>query len=359
MLKKLALLLGASIAALLVGECIARILIVNPIANPEQAPNIRNWRVRGLTNDDLLGFSFEPGFEGRMILDGDFDVPFRINDQGLRDDIVYGSKPPGRKRILLIGDSFVFGIGVELSDTLGKQLESRLNRSVEGGSEQAVEAPVDVVAVGCPGYGLDHYVRLIERWVPQVEPDLVVVCVFPGNDIADYDTRESNPRSVVDGFLVHQDRAWSYALRRRSTLAHMVLSSIDRYRAGAGNVSFGKKTPEEDAREFESTLEWVDALCQTQTPDGPPLAVAMLFGKSAIENWKQGKLGSWKRQSDALCARIRAGGATVLDPKQMWIDAPGSAERYFHVIDPHYSVAGNHALAEFIAAEVRGKRLLR
>ena len=64
----------------------------------------------------------------------------RINSRGLRDREYPYAKPAGRKRCLLLGDSYVFGWGVEANETAAKVMEARL-------------AGVEVINGGCPGWG--------------------------------------------------------------------------------------------------------------------------------------------------------------------------------------------------------------
>jgi hypothetical protein len=58
-----------------------------------------------------------------------FDVEYRSNNLGARDDKVYDQTQPSDS-IILIGDSFVEGMGVNLNDTVGKILEKETDRKV-------------------------------------------------------------------------------------------------------------------------------------------------------------------------------------------------------------------------------------
>ena len=57
------------------------------------------------------------------------DVQYRINGQGLRADHDYPQrKPPGTCRIGIFGDSFLFGLEVDIRDSFADRLEKRLQR---------------------------------------------------------------------------------------------------------------------------------------------------------------------------------------------------------------------------------------
>lgn len=96
-------------------------------------------------------------------------IDIKINSLGFRDLEFERQKGPGEYRVLGVGDSFTFGIGVPLEDTWVQVLEGRLGAAREG--------PVQVVNVGFaadsywpPGY---------QEWLLSdgiaLEPDLVIL----------------------------------------------------------------------------------------------------------------------------------------------------------------------------------------
>lgn len=90
--------------------------------------------------------------------------------------------PPVRK-ILLAGDSFVFGSGVSDAGTLDAVLATELARL-------RPETRWHVVNVGFPGLAMASYVRMIAAAARQVRPDRVIVGFNKGNDLDPADTWE-------------------------------------------------------------------------------------------------------------------------------------------------------------------------
>jgi lysophospholipase L1-like esterase len=135
-------------------------------------------------------YGLKPGFRG-MIKNPEYRTAIRINSLGLRGAEV-GSKGPRLTRILVLGDSFVSAFNVDEQETFVAVLENGLRRSGEG--------PIEVVNAGTPGYGTWHEIRTLRALFERIRPDLVVLCVYLGNDLQDNLT----PRSAVvrDGFLV-------------------------------------------------------------------------------------------------------------------------------------------------------------
>jgi lysophospholipase L1-like esterase len=93
-----------------------------------QGPILREWEARwGLPPADLSD-----------------DV---ISSLGFRDDELADPRPPGQKRILVLGDSSVFGSGVVIADTFSSKLEVALN-----GGAVPPPRPVEVINAGVPAY---------------------------------------------------------------------------------------------------------------------------------------------------------------------------------------------------------------
>lgn len=104
----------------------------------------------------------------------DFKYTAHINSIGLRDHEI--PKDRGKTfRVLAIGDSYTYGWGVEIEQTWLKQLEERLRRD-------GVE--VETINAAKPGWGPPDYAKLAERIIPILRPDLVVVGMLEGNDLA-------------------------------------------------------------------------------------------------------------------------------------------------------------------------------
>lgn len=99
------------------------------------------------------------------------------NSIGLRDIDYASPKPPGVKRVLFLGSSFVFGSGVSRDDSIFPELvEHRL-----AGALRAREQEVEVLTGAIPGSLTGDWVDLFARVGPLFQPDVVVV-VFSVRD---------------------------------------------------------------------------------------------------------------------------------------------------------------------------------
>lgn len=100
--------------------------------------------------------------------------PTRIcgNAAGFRDYNYTVEKPSGVFRVVMLGDSFVFGWGVELEDTLPKKLEDILNEGKTSYSYQ-------VLNFGFPGLGTEEEVEMLKLRAVRYDPDMVIILFLP------------------------------------------------------------------------------------------------------------------------------------------------------------------------------------
>ena len=96
---------------------------------------------------------------------------------GFRGAEVAIPKPPGRFRVVVIGDSVTLGWGVADDETFSARLERLLH-------ERFPHRDLDVVNLGVGGYDTRQEVTLLARNVSRLEPDLVLVG-FYSNDVPD------------------------------------------------------------------------------------------------------------------------------------------------------------------------------
>jgi len=120
--------------------------------------------------DEALRFRLAPGF--RATIGG---VDYRVNAHGLRGPAVATPKPAGARRVLLLGDSYAFGLGLTEDAAIPAQLERAL--------AAAGDAAVEVVNGGVPAYQTEQERLLLERVGFALEPDVVVLLYFANDKL--------------------------------------------------------------------------------------------------------------------------------------------------------------------------------
>ena len=117
--------------------------------------------------DSVVHHKFIPLAKSRFKTSS-FNTHYEINSLGLRDKEYPLKKPAGTTRVLMLGDSFTEGIGVEANETFSKVLEGLLNG--EGRTEK-----YEVINAGVGSYSpLPEYLYLKSAGL-KLEPDVVVL----------------------------------------------------------------------------------------------------------------------------------------------------------------------------------------
>jgi len=118
---------------------------------------------------DILHHTFVPKGKGRNYTK-EFRTIYRINSFGIRDREYALNKEEGVFRIIVLGDSFTEGYGVNIEDTFIKKLEWLLNSD-----ETAKDNKYEVLNFGCAGYSpLLEYILLKQKGM-KFDPDLVIL----------------------------------------------------------------------------------------------------------------------------------------------------------------------------------------
>jgi hypothetical protein len=106
----------------------------------------------------------------------EFNATYRINKYGYRGTYPQQiEKPVGRRRVLVCGDSFTLGWGVQEHETF----VHRLNAVCEPQRTEVINAGYHA------GYSPDSYYAYLVREGMTLQPDVVIVAIYTGNDITD------------------------------------------------------------------------------------------------------------------------------------------------------------------------------
>ncbi len=96
------------------------------------------------------------------------------NSEELRDRDFAVPKPPGTYRVLVLGDSFTWGVGLDLEETIPKQLEAAL------GASSATS--VEVINAAVPGMNTVDELEMLKQRGMRYDPDMILL-VYLLNDI--------------------------------------------------------------------------------------------------------------------------------------------------------------------------------
>ena len=119
--------------------------------------------------DDILGWRGIPFKEGDFRTEGS-TTNIKLNSRGFRDRDHDKEKREGKKKILLLGDSFTWGYGVEFADIFFERIREQ-------------NASYEFINTAHSGYGIDQEYLMLDSECPEYEPDAVLL-MFVLNDFA-------------------------------------------------------------------------------------------------------------------------------------------------------------------------------
>jgi lysophospholipase L1-like esterase len=161
-----------------------------------------------LTGADLVVRTAELNFSPLRSRANDDSVLDRVefrtrvvtNALGFRDPRLPGPKPAGTVRVVVLGDSFTQGYGVEEEEAYPRRLERLLNQRRPGTRHE-------VINLGVPGACPLDYDAHLEEVGLAYEPDVVVVGLM-ANDVSDiYSKREYGSRIMSEVLRQVQEEA--------------------------------------------------------------------------------------------------------------------------------------------------------
>lgn len=129
------------------------------------------WKVP----DPTTGWQLLPNSSGRSFNQlYEYDVAVSVNSRGLRAPESVGyEKPDDVYRVMVLGDSFVEAIQVELAQSFPQQLGQLMEKS---------GMRVQVLNAGVGGWGTDQQLLWLKEEGYKYHPDLVLLAVYPRND---------------------------------------------------------------------------------------------------------------------------------------------------------------------------------
>lgn len=150
---------------LLIGSVLLCLFAIEFFLRVWNAPIVRPALLQIHRESPIFGWEHIPNVSGV----GKLGTKIGINSYGFRGTEHQLKKDENVYRIMAVGDSFTFGMAVNLEDTFSKQLETLLNN---GGIKS------EVINCGVIGYVMWQNFEVLRHKVLPFKPDLVILAVF-------------------------------------------------------------------------------------------------------------------------------------------------------------------------------------
>ena len=317
------------------------------------------------TADPPGRYRLSPGYRGRIYNRAEYDNEIRINSHGLRGEEV-DRKTNQTMRLLAIGDSFVFGVGVEDTQTAIALTAKRLTES---------GAPTEALNAGIPAFGVPDAVGWLSRHGVELEPDVVILAIFLGNDLVDASPGREDIL-IVNGLLVPSQssrgiKAW---LHRHSHLFVLLKSLLEqpgllpvREKLGLGEPwkvrilreEFGvyrKSAPRDLKLAIEATDRALGDLVALSFEHRFAVGAVLIPSEIQVdpERWRAGlaSLGLDPREYDPqIPSEIFRGlldqhSISMLDLGPVFAAGLAKGQELYYRLDRHWTIEGNTLAAE-------------
>lgn len=280
--------------------------LARPAPIPEDGRVTLGHMIR-LSNNPRIIYEFKPDLEVEFI-----DAPVTINSAGFRGPLYPEAKPPGTRRIVGLGDSFMFGHGVGDADVYLRVLEDLLNRF-------ATDARFEAINTAVPGYNTVMEVETLKEKGLAYEPDVVLVH-FVGNDLElpNFIKVEKPVLALDRSFLVDLVRGAFTSSTMRSALRRHGLQRSPRVDGARRFVD----TPEDAPPQYRSMVGWdawdramLDLAALAEEHDFQPVLVTF----SVTFAHRQRRILEFARRNGISSIEV---GATFRD----WLDEQGIEE---------------------------------
>jgi len=299
-----------------------------------------------------------------------YHYDFRMNSRGFKDVEFNPVKSGGTYRILGLGDSFAYGI-VPYEDNYYTVLEEGLKR--EG-------RKIELINMGIGGTGPQDYLSLLMKEGLELNPDMVVVSFFIGNDFSDpavdKTAKPLSAHSYLATFVkymidVHTKFKGQPMLTRPHRLEvydDNAPTFEDAYFLGlevGRSEIFREASSVFDAQFGEAVgyLKQIKSVCHLRRialvvvliPDevqvNPALQAEVLRVKALTDRPEYFDFALPNRR---LRARLQEEGIQYVDLLDEFV-AAGRGTRLYKPKDTHWNIAGNRLAAAIIQREVFGK----
>lgn len=173
----------------------------NPHGEFQPVPNVSNGQWQ------LHEYTFE---QTRLPLERLTETPWCVeylhSTKGIRDREFTDITPPGKTRIALVGDSFVFGEGVPVSKTLPQQLQEKLGDRIE------------CINAGQVGANAEQEFDILNSILIDADCSRIVLVMIP-NDIP-LTPSLAKEQDYINDFILIRDRYLEQAWNKSLWLGH-------------------------------------------------------------------------------------------------------------------------------------------
>ncbi|MSR62993.1 MAG: hypothetical protein EXS08_11165 [Planctomycetes bacterium] len=290
-------------------------------------PEVQRQVIQKLTEGNNNTFDSHPDADvARVLLPNSLRGTSTTNAMGMRERAFALEKPAGVVRIVLLGDSYVFGLNVAEAERFGAVLEQEL------GARAAEPQPrFECLHLAVNSWNIESECAYLRRQLDRLRPNLVIQVTY-SNDLDDV--------TGVRGFGTEASFAPRHPERGDSLLLDRFAQSF----LGQDTRNFLSRGEDWESRtRFAGALAAVQRLRATmaELPDAPRHLLVVHWGPLAPTLYAN--LGAELEADTQLYLPLE-----LATDKTNWVTP----------IDPHWSPKGNALVAQCLYGTIRARNLL-
>ena len=293
---------------------------------------------RGVTFDPNYGWRHLPGIAKSGFFWG-ANEPATTNSHGWRDAETSYAKPEGMRRIVVVGDSFTFGVRVDYGQRFTEMLEDELEAT-------------EVINLGANAFGTDQELLVLRHEGLRYEPDVVLLVAFLGNDLADIRHERKNywpkPHFVLDAddlILSPPVKSWDVRLRGSTYVGEGLFRLVQRW---IPEHTIADDAPGEPAN-GELFVRLIEEAHRTATEAGAEFRCVLVYSRrpNALEAPQPFPPEQHAREL------LFETDVPLLDTWDLYRDRVRAGEDLYPADDEHWNEAGHRVLAEALLQLLR------
>lgn len=340
---------------LLVAEGLSRLFL------KQTYPHILN------DNGEITSIQIEPGnpdaglisnFHGQLE-SGEYHIKVQLNKWGFR--AIPDSEKKGKNAInvLLLGDSFMFGWGVEVTNSFGYYLKEHL--------QSLTHRNVHVTNLSIPGTGQFTELKNMKKFISS-KPDIVICGVYlanhlcSGNDLIDNLNARYKANTKLSGKLEKTTDKISFLRKTRRVLKKH--SNLFRFlEARIGSFALSKFSGSFKISKDEKVMQkswWVtdSLLCEMKNEaqlNGAKFIIQYIPNMIDVAQQNHQAFRKLQKFVDSQQMFIAPDPITLFRQKQR----PFSMDRFYYLVDGHWKAGAHRLAAEAMAEFIKQKIINR
>lgn len=339
----------------------------------------QNLNITRLDSDKV--YEYKPGIES-VLRRQEFYTHVEINSEGWRDKVYSIEKPNNTKRIAIVGDSFVFGFGVEQNETFVKILERKLNDNFDGNFE--------VMNFGESAYGTEQEYFVVKDDVLKYKPDLIVLAFSPNDlkenvkynlfDVKDNSLVRNPPREISASLKIRNFISWhshlyslfyfavidNQNLRNFLIKIHLLNEPFKEPSTDFDSLVYQNSDNADFSHSMNKTLLLIDEINRMAKNQSATPAIFIIPAKEQVDKNEMDKYAK-KYQldpsklnitltQDALKSSLKKENIIVMDPLPRFVKS-NTNNSFYYSIDSHWNKKGHELAAALLYESLINSKL--